>query len=206
VAVIIAIVLALLLPVYSASHSRTHQVVCAMHVRQIGMALVTYVIDNDQGHPPDASLVHGATWEDAVMPYVGDPHVFRCPTARHGLRDPLTGRPVSYGFHAMLGPVQGLQASWWQAVGERYSTRDWDAARTIVVADSRQSLIGHWRPDLLGIVYANAPDADFVARGLRPNRDWQRHPAGANVCFLDGHVKAYEEAELLRLVPIVGRP
>lgn len=201
---IIIVLVALLLPAYTSSQSRTHQLACATNLRQIGIAMLTYVIDHDQDAPPDSSAASGPSWQAAVAPYVGSESIFRCPSTRRGLRDPITGEPVHYGFHAALGPLGGMSASWWRRVGNGYRLSTDDAASVILVADARQSLISHRRADLLAIGYANAPDAHFAARGLQPDDRWRRHPGGSNICFLDCHVKAYKAEELLEAVPVVA--
>jgi len=203
VLVIIIVLVSLLLPAYTSSQSRTHQLACATNLRQIGIAMLTYVIDHDQDAPPDSSAARGPSWQAAVAPYLGTESILRCPSTRRGLRDPITGEPVHYGFHAMLGPLGGMSASWWRHVGNDYRLNTDDAASVILVADSRRSLVSHLRPDLLAIGYANAPDADFDARGLQPDDRWRRHPGGSNICFLDCHVKAYKAEELLDAVAVV---
>ena len=91
--------------------------------------------------------------------------------------------------------------------GDRYyaAMRRWGPTETLLIADSRQGGFGQWTSDLMGIAYASAPDADFDARGVTPRSSWQRHPGGSNVCFLDGHVKAYHAEQLLSAVPTVAR-
>jgi prepilin-type N-terminal cleavage/methylation domain-containing protein/prepilin-type processing-associated H-X9-DG protein len=204
VLVVIAIIIvlaAIIFPVYSSARRRAQQTVCASNLGQIHKALFMYVMDQDSGGRPDLSGLGGPEWETAILNYVGTPEVLRCPGADESLTDPLSGRPIGYGFHTTL-------ALWFGGGGQSgvppgYDVHSWGPARTLLMADARVSCISHRRSDLLLVAYANAPDAGFPGQGAKPRGSWQRHPGGSNACFLDGHVKGYNEGQLFGYVPSV---
>jgi len=110
VLVVIAIIIvlaAIIFPVYSSARRRAQQTVCASNLAQIHKALFMYVMDQDSGGPPNLSGLGGPDWPDAVLGYVGTPDILRCPAADEALTDPLSGRPIGYGFHTTLALAFG---------------------------------------------------------------------------------------------------
>ena len=195
---IIAVLAAIIFPVYSSARKRAQQTVCGSNLGQISKALFMYVMDQDDGGRPNLSGLAGPDWEDAILPYVGTPAVLECPSADDSLADPLSGRRISYGFHTTLAQALGGTPP------PGYDIHTWGPARTMLMADARVSCISHMRADMLLVAYANAPDAGFAAQGAKPRKSWQRHNGGSNVCFLDGHVKVYNEGQLMGYAPVAG--
>ena len=94
---IIAILAAILFPVFAQAREKARQAACGSNVRQIGIALAMYRQDNDETmpfhancppSPPgliDPDLLGHAQWD--MMPYVKNVGVWRCPS------DPNVSRP-----------------------------------------------------------------------------------------------------------------
>ena len=83
---IIAILAAILFPVFASAREKVRQTTCASNEKQIGLALLQYVQDFDEIEPPIAwsnvalySNVTRQTWMDIVYPYVKSQGVFTCP-------------------------------------------------------------------------------------------------------------------------------
>jgi prepilin-type N-terminal cleavage/methylation domain-containing protein/prepilin-type processing-associated H-X9-DG protein len=81
---IIAILAAILFPVFAQAREKARQVACLSNAKQIGTALMMYVEDYDQIYPamywePAAPL--RTWWGDMIFPYVKNTAVFRCPSA-----------------------------------------------------------------------------------------------------------------------------
>src|SRR6266568_5412057 len=90
---IIAILAAILFPVFAKARDKGRQAVCLSNLRQIGTALVMYSQDYDETHPgvwfgppslqswsqpSNATLFY--KWMDAVYPYVKNEQIFNCPS------------------------------------------------------------------------------------------------------------------------------
>jgi len=73
---IVAVLAAVLLPVFARVRERGRQTVCQSNLRQLGLATFQYVQDNDGLYPR-------ANWEDSIGPYVNSPQVWLCPSQRH---------------------------------------------------------------------------------------------------------------------------
>lgn len=78
---IIAILAAILFPVFANARKKSEQAACLAHQKQIGLAVMMYVQDFDQAYPP-AGEGTGANpnWAERVNPYVKSLELFTCPT------------------------------------------------------------------------------------------------------------------------------
>jgi prepilin-type N-terminal cleavage/methylation domain-containing protein/prepilin-type processing-associated H-X9-DG protein len=86
---IIAILAAILFPVFAKAREKARQIACLSNEKQIGLALLQYTQDYDEDWPtrydndvndPNA-LIDGrqANWKDKIMPYIKSARVFACP-------------------------------------------------------------------------------------------------------------------------------
>jgi prepilin-type N-terminal cleavage/methylation domain-containing protein/prepilin-type processing-associated H-X9-DG protein len=113
---IIAILAAILFPVFAQAREKARQAACMSNLKQIGMALVQYSQDWDETHPgvwfgPPAnsswSQPSNATlyykWMDAIQPYVKNEQVFNCPSDSLNKKYTFRNRDGSngYGSYAM---------------------------------------------------------------------------------------------------------
>ncbi|MES2459603.1 MAG: DUF1559 domain-containing protein [Armatimonadota bacterium] len=71
---IIAILAAILFPVFAQARGKARQATCLSNQRQIGIGVLAYVQDNDETLPisnyPDSTGVTNTTWQYAIDPYV----------------------------------------------------------------------------------------------------------------------------------------
>ncbi len=90
---IIAIMAAILMPVFFQARDSARRNTCASNQRQIGVALLTYSDDYGGCLPPSAITIsytgETRTWDQLLMPYVLDTRIFKCPTD-------LQKRPAGY--------------------------------------------------------------------------------------------------------------
>ena len=85
---IVAILAALLLPVFLSARAKAYRTQCASNLKQIGLAMTLYESDNEEKLMPGHLLampspVNGndyAGWAGACNAYVRAPRVFACPT------------------------------------------------------------------------------------------------------------------------------
>src|SRR2546430_13715275 len=86
---IIAILAAILFPVFAQARDSARQTTCLNNCKQLGIALQMYAQDYDEGLPswPFSKLLSSpifkewgySTWVPALMPYVKNTGVFACP-------------------------------------------------------------------------------------------------------------------------------
>ena len=101
---IIAILAAILFPVFAQARAKARQTACLSNSRQIGMGILQYVSDYDEQFPAGIGQIGkkrvwgGEGWAGQCLVYLKSPEIFRCP-------DDLTSngvvgnRLVSYGFN-----------------------------------------------------------------------------------------------------------
>ena len=77
---IIAILSAILFPVFATAREKARQTACASNEKQIGLGLMQYVQDNDKSYPLGLVTDRGVGWAGQIMPYVKASQVFTCPS------------------------------------------------------------------------------------------------------------------------------
>jgi len=202
VVAIVAILAAILFPVFGQAREKARQSVCMSNTRQFAMSTAMYVQDwsahmffsfNRFGNP-------GYRWMQMILPYMTSRAAYHCPSAL--TRPPLETERQVYGYN-------------WQYLGNsRLLTYGRglvpDAAiivpaETIAFADSAgsKSMIGTPTEGRAG--YAIDPPLP------KPDPDWMgyhdpddpamvsnRHMGGANCAFCDGHAKWFNLATIYR--------
>ncbi len=78
---IIAILAAILFPVFAKAREKARQAACASNEKQLGIALMQYVQDFDETMPNrNVTPATGASWRIGLTPYVRSIKVFSCPS------------------------------------------------------------------------------------------------------------------------------
>lgn len=77
---IIAILAAILFPVFAQAREKARQAACLSNCKQLGTALMMYAQDNDEVLP---LVLYGSaySWDQQIMTYVKNTGVFHCPSA-----------------------------------------------------------------------------------------------------------------------------
>jgi len=79
---IIAILAAILFPVFAQAREKARQTACLSNMKQIGIGLIMYAIDYDEQYPP-SQLGAGTdlvSWPQMMQPYIKNEQVFVCPS------------------------------------------------------------------------------------------------------------------------------
>src|SRR4051794_20747184 len=82
---IIAILAAILFPVFAQAREKARQASCMSNEKQLGLAILQYVQDYDETYPQavvDSQMYAGTPpshWQQMVVPYVKADGVFGCP-------------------------------------------------------------------------------------------------------------------------------
>ncbi|NLI00461.1 MAG: DUF1559 domain-containing protein [Chthonomonadales bacterium] len=211
---IIAILAAILLPVFAQARESARKASCLSHSKELGLSVMMYVNDYDEVNPmgyyyeltgPTAG--RRVQWAWMVQPYVKNEAIFKCltdfeptpPASRRGMPD-LTVQALSYIPNYAVMPAHDGGTVPMAAVGE--------AASVIVLAE-KQYKIGNtvlksyagtsgFYPDTpVGAPYCRVT-ADRVREAIARARDGNyklarvaffRHLGGSNFVFCDGHAK-----------------
>jgi len=195
---IIAILAAILFPVFARAREKARGSSCLSNLRQIGTALMSYAQDFDEHFPRTYSwspgYVYRYWWADLIQPYIRNYQVFVCPSgswAYYYYRDTrynIYPYPLqcSYAMPDMRVDLYGRAI--YPVPGSTLSSIQ-DSAGTIAVVDSLHWEIAAGAPPLgPADDYSNFRLLDLTDLGAYP-RVAKRHNDGFNVCFADGHVK-----------------
>lgn len=75
---IIAILAAILFPVFARARENARRTSCLSNMKQVGLGMIQYVQDYDERAP--ARLVDGASWRQVIQPYIKSAQVTTCPS------------------------------------------------------------------------------------------------------------------------------
>src|SRR6476661_7875124 len=76
---IIAILAAILFPVFARARENARRASCQSNLKQIGLGLIQYTQDYDEMTPQEATA-DGLRWMDEIYPYVKSEQIFVCPS------------------------------------------------------------------------------------------------------------------------------
>lgn len=76
---VIAILAAILFPVFASAREKARQTTCTSNLRQLGLAFAQYTNDYDETLPCGSYFASGLGWAGQLYPYVKSPGVFKCP-------------------------------------------------------------------------------------------------------------------------------
>ena len=191
---IIAVLAAILFPVFSQAREKARATSCLSNSRQLGMAIQMYVTDHDEAFPCSCMIgmnmgPNPQSWLDTIQPYTKSMAIFRCPSDSSPLwTDMMTPRRSSYGFNGyfipILPPYFGIRMA-------QINT----PAQSILVAELADS----WAQDFFQPMYwgdpPKVPDANMqMMEWDMPAKEplstaIRRHQQGANYVFAEGHSK-----------------
>jgi len=184
---IIAILAAILFPVFSRAREQARKTSCQSNLRQIANAFLMYAQDWDECLPT-GNRSRNIWWYDLIQPYLKNTQILKCPSASSGIlqQDGSTqaAGDINYGIAScMLCPH-------WCDPPRGLSLANLDnPAELVMVADS---LATH--ACAYFIAWPNACAAQCMTERRDPK--YTRHSEGDNIAFCDGHVKWLNSQEI----------
>ena len=173
---IIAILAAILFPVFAKAREKARQSSCQSNCKQLALAVMQYVQDYDErtpNHCDNEGTAYGDDcWGKAVQPYIKNTQVYICPSGQAN-----TATAGNYGWN-----IRGCDR---RSLGQFAHPSE-----TIMIADH----MGAGETPAYGGGYIRSPNccgAGNPLTGLQFSLISSRHNEGANVAFVDGHVKWY---------------
>jgi prepilin-type N-terminal cleavage/methylation domain-containing protein/prepilin-type processing-associated H-X9-DG protein len=184
---VIALLAAILFPVFSRAREKARQSSCASNIKNLGTAVLMYTQDFDETLPLAAYQVPPSdvlTWHDLTDAYVKNQQIWHCPSSAVKKTDGGGKITTHYGYNA---PHLTTMASDFSNAGTHHAVVLADVnvpTQTVLLADAKSSVDGSWCGD--DGKYLLAPSGSDSDCWGRPN--WL-HSDGGNVLWLDGHVK-----------------
>jgi len=202
---IIAILAAILFPVYALLKENGRRSVCQVHMRQIAMACILYAEEN-KGYAPASApdwwnpqyYLH-ANWCREIAPYIRTDELYKCPSTKQaalwqgwvnissGAAGPAGEARwwTSFGYNCYLGNFDGVSKLGSPVLRRKMATLRYPT-ELIMLADC-----SYHDPNTPPDQWPDQPDLNLWPEGrlvggghLSP-----RHRGGANLAFCDGHVK-----------------
>jgi prepilin-type N-terminal cleavage/methylation domain-containing protein len=100
---IIAILAAILFPVFAAAREKARQTTCASNMRQLGLAWIQYVEDYDERGPQNFGANPPCQWACKLYPYVKSVGVYACPDdSSNALAGYAISPVISYEYNDSL--------------------------------------------------------------------------------------------------------
>ena len=178
---IIAILAAILFPVFAQAREKARQISCTSNEKQLGLGILMYAQDNDEFLPP-TSTDEGVLWPDLVNSYLKNDKIRLCPSDS---LDTLN----SYGLNEMTFPdFQDDDHLPTQSLAAFQTPSDTVMLGELGVGSSAdQNDLKTPRPNAYKLT---VPDGDIDVGDVADARPSARHFSRANIGFMDGHVKA----------------
>jgi len=189
---IIAILAAILFPVFAKAREKARQASCLSNVKQLMNAAMMYTQDYDEVMPWSVNrwgigtlADPWVTWATQIMPYTKNWKVFQCPS------NPRDAMPDYWGGVYTLGPSYAASVQIWQE-GTAPSPVPMAAVQTpadkVFLADANHVVCGDARGWLTSSecgVWGSCS-----TRYIQNSHLWVvPHSGGINVGYIDGHSK-----------------
>jgi len=192
---IIAILAAILFPVFARARENARRSSCQSNLKQIGLGILQYTQDYDERMPRALVTIGGTdySWSTVVQPYVKSAQLFACPSNKKqnlsnggtGL-DGVTIIPASY---SVSGTEDGH--AWPMADNPNYEGGQLNRGAALSKIDSPAQTILVWetRYDLA----ARNPSHGYsgvAGTAFSEGYGLTNHLTTSNYLFCDGHVKS----------------
>jgi prepilin-type N-terminal cleavage/methylation domain-containing protein/prepilin-type processing-associated H-X9-DG protein len=195
---IIAILAAILFPVFGRARENARRSSCVSNLKQIGLGVLQYTQDNDEGMP----RTYNPGFRDVLQPYIKSKQIFVCPSANNRklpgtetARPPeapagkqYDGNPLSYYVNVITQWGCG-GATYFHGCGAWTSQENVFLnisafsypATTISIVEAQISKRTEYSIINTGACVDYSSNADCL---------WSGHLGTSNFLFMDGHVKS----------------
>jgi len=183
---IIAILAAILFPVFARARENARRSSCQSNLKQIGLSVFQYKQDYDEKLP--LYITGGAYegWADSVQPYIKSIQIFQCPSESSvPTTTPGTGNYTDYWINLL-------------ATGQSDAAFN-ATASTVLLGDGQPTNVtGAWSVGgnttcsyaySLPLWECTLAPITTLTPATLPTGGAHRHLSGANFAFADGHVK-----------------
>lgn len=184
---IIAILAAILFPVFGRARENARRSSCQSNLKQIGLGILQYNQDYDERFPPSRSNgTPNVSWPLAVQPYVKSTQLFRCPSntgpsdqfidGTNGtiLRSYVANGTGNTTYRDAWGGIQPMNEN--GTPGGGISIAQINSASQLI-------LVGEHPGD-------SNNDPEYYRPDQSSNFTFQNHLGTTNFLFADGHVKS----------------
>lgn len=183
---IIAILAATLFPVFAQARAKARAIACLSNSRQLGLAVMQYVMDYDETFPLVDYPVMTNSWTARTQPYIKNTAILRCPDDIS--TNWASGRPSSYAVNAWFTPNAPTRYSALAQIGS-------PASVIYLTENADNRLRDHFPPycwnsnDPITPAFCPMLGPFFDAEGEPLMLASRRHLLGFHSIYVDGHAK-----------------
>ena len=195
---IIAILAAILFPVFARARENARRASCQSNMKQLGLGIMQYTQDYDERMVPIFNGAAGTVytysyWCDLIQPYVKSRQIFKCPsvstTARYYGGDYNTpqsyyanGTRAGYGSQANFGAANDDGRPMSESSNSIATYQN--PSQTLLVLEKSANGDGN------GGGNSGEPYIGYISYITPPAHNLTNHLGTSNYLFVDGHVKA----------------
>jgi len=194
---IIAILAAILFPVFARARENARRASCISNLKQIGLAVMMYTQDYDEMLPPCWNINSTTPpigsagtywqWPNIIYPYTKSAQVYYCPSSSS------TASPTSKNYGAdsqVMTPYNGRSLASVESPAQKYMIMDFSEYSADNSYITGTPITNYYLPGKGngGGVCTSADPAECTTG---------RHFDGVNMAFADGHVKWLKSSEVV---------
>jgi prepilin-type N-terminal cleavage/methylation domain-containing protein/prepilin-type processing-associated H-X9-DG protein len=170
---IIAILAAILFPVFARARENARRASCQSNLKQIGLGLAQYTQDYDEAFPlRDAGGTVG-NWGQLLQPYIKSTQLFKCPSNQNA-------NTMTSG--SSVAGVAAIPAGY--GINGRAGGGNWGIPLAAIQSPATKIVVGEGIENYTDVMHPNWTSGEIGSRV------WSGHLSTANYLFFDGHVKA----------------
>jgi prepilin-type N-terminal cleavage/methylation domain-containing protein len=198
---VIAVLAAILFPVFARARERARAASCLSNVKQIGLGWMMYAQDYDEHVVPYKA--NGLPWSQLLYPYLKSRQVFICPSA-HKISTYTTNLCDPTNVDGLF--VTGSFAYNWYHLNPTLVLSGYDFASTLAGIEKPAEMIGVQEVNLAGNYYGyfvpparwnvTPTAAQGACGGTYGDNIATWHFDGSNSLFMDGHAKQMRKTTL----------
>ncbi|MEI6500063.1 MAG: DUF1559 domain-containing protein [Armatimonadota bacterium] len=191
---IIAILAAILFPVFAKAREKARQASCLSNEKQISLALMQYcqdydekyasVYDDGNGYPAGRLI-----WADKIMPYCKNRQMFACPSQSIDIMTPYPGVTITQSLQNTRYQMP-MEHVFGEGQNNPVGMGDMTApSETAMILESSNGWFQHYCPRHIVAPMAVVTTGTVAYIHGRYTSTYPWHNEGLNVAFCDGHVK-----------------
>lgn len=191
---IIALLAAILFPVFSRARENARRSACQSNLKQIGLGIAQYTQDYDE-RLPIRYYISGSsprlTWADVLQPYVKSEEIFYCPSANKLVK----------GTADTTGLARGVGYGWnYIREANAITHKNFSIPLSVIQQPSLLMIVADTQNVNVDPIWKVTGNNTYPANSGQMNLMWPcinnqfntfglRHFDGGNVLYVDGHVK-----------------
>jgi len=192
---IIAIISAILFPVFAKAREKARQAACSNNLRQLGTAFQQYTVDYDDVLPGEIDGGYGGSGHTGGWMYLKE-----CPASAAGDFDPVRGSIFAYvsSKAVYVCPDDSLGQLYGDSYAVNQCTMNFDESLSPPQEPQPGKSMADFNDPALMMLLSEEGNPDDVSQTTDDGSLWlhynklsQRHTGRSNVVFVDGHLKSY---------------